>query len=149
MNLRKARAGLDRALELVLGTLLLLMVVVVLWQVFTRFVLGSPASGTEELVRFALLWLSLLGASYGFGQRSHLAIDLLPASRIQRYVVSGAIAFFAVVVLIVGGGLLARVTLTLGQTSSALSIERGLVYLVLPLSGFVILFYVFAQARGD
>ena len=55
-----------------------IMVIAVLWQVFTRFVLGSPASGTDELVRFALLWLSLLGASYGFGRRAHLAIDLLP-----------------------------------------------------------------------
>ena len=121
---------------------------VVTWQIFTRFVLGAPASGTEELVRFALLWLSLLGASYGFGRGAHLAIDLLPqalgprARRVHRAVTLLLIGVFAASILIVGGGRLARLTLDLGQATASLSVERGYVYLVLPLSGLIILFYV-------
>lgn len=148
MRVRSARELLDRGLEVTLALLMLVMVAVVTWQIFTRFVLGAPASGTEELVRFALLWLSLLGASYGFGRGAHLAIDLLPralgprARRVHRAVTLLFIGAFAAAVLIIGGGRLAQLTLELGQASASLSVERGYVYLVLPLSGFIILLYV-------
>ena len=152
MNLDKARGVMDRALSHTLAALMLFMVLVVLWQAFTRFALSAPASGTEEMVRFALLWLSLLGASYGFGQGAHLAIDLLPsalgarARRVHRGIALAVIAFFALSILVVGGGRLVRLTLALGQSSASLSLERGYVYLVLPLSGGIILFYVLAES---
>ncbi|MEL6970438.1 MAG: TRAP transporter small permease subunit, partial [Bacteroidota bacterium] len=41
-----------------------LLVVDVLWQVFGRYVLGQSFSFTEELARFALIWLAILGAAY-------------------------------------------------------------------------------------
>ena len=32
-------------------------------QVFTRYVLGSSLSGTEELGRYCFIWMTMLGAS--------------------------------------------------------------------------------------
>ena len=52
-----------------------------------------------------------------------------------------AIATFAVLVLVIGGTRLVELTLVLGQTSAALQVPRGYVYLALPLSGIVILVY--------
>ena len=49
-----------------------LLVIDVLWQVFTRFVLGNPSSFTEELARYLMIWVGLLGASYAAGKRMHL-----------------------------------------------------------------------------
>ena len=55
-----------------------LMVVNVLWQVATRFLLRNPSSFTEEIARYLLVWVGILGGAYAVGKRIHLAIDLLP-----------------------------------------------------------------------
>ena len=51
----------------------------VLWQVYHALrARASPSGFTDELARYLLIWLGLLGAAYAVGQRMHLAIDLLP-----------------------------------------------------------------------
>ena len=141
------RRVVDGILEAVLAVLMGGMVVAVLWQVFTRFVLRTPSSFTEELVRFGLVWLGLFGASYGFGKKSHLAIDLLARRMTARQgalldlFVQLAVASFALLVLVIGGRRLVVLTLDFGQTSAALSVERGYVYAALPISGAIVCFY--------
>ena len=73
----RLRSQVDRALAAVLATLLASLVVVVCWQVVTRFVLERPSSVTEELARFLLIWLGLLGGAHALGQGMHLSIDYL------------------------------------------------------------------------
>ena len=46
--------------------LLSAMTLLVLYQVFTRYVLNSPAAFTEELVRYFLIWTGFIGAAYAF-----------------------------------------------------------------------------------
>lgn len=124
-----------------------LLVIDVLWQVFTRFVLGNPSSFTEELARYLMIWVGLLGASYAAGKRMHLAVDLLPRKltgtrkKILNLVIEGFTLLFALAVLVVGGSRLVWVTLYLGQKSPAMQIPLGFVYLVLPISGLLIAFY--------
>ena len=59
------------------------------------------------------------------------------------------VAAFAFLVLILGGARLVELTLALGQSSAALQIERGYVYLALPLSGIFIVFYTTLAAIED
>lgn len=137
----------DRMLN---GTLVLLMaalVVNVLWQVGSRYLLNSPSSFTEELARFLLLWLGLLGGCYAYRQRSHLGLDLLTHNlkgttrNVSRGFVLLMVVLFAALVLAYGGGRLVWLTLELRQTSAALGIPMGYVYSVLPLSGGLMIFY--------
>ena len=146
MTLAGLKQLVDRTLEVTLAAVMAAMVLTVLWQVATRYLLRDPSSVTEELARFGLVWLGLLGASYGFGQRAHLAIELIPRTRFLELVVAASVAAFAILVLVVGGLRLVYATLALGQTSAALQIERGYVYLALPLSGALILFYTLEAA---
>ena len=74
--LERVKKSTDRLLELALILLMGANVINVLWQVFTRFVLKDPSSFTEELARFLLIWVGLLGASYAAGKKMHLAIDV-------------------------------------------------------------------------
>lgn len=126
----------------------------VLWQVFTRFALSNPSSWTEELARYLLIWVGLIGAAYASGRRLHLAIDLLPSrltGRSRRLLATGielAVALFAVGVLGVGGLRLVLLTLSLGQRSAALGIPLGLVYLALPASGLLMAGFAVAHVRG-
>jgi TRAP-type C4-dicarboxylate transport system permease small subunit len=137
----------DRALGWALVVLMGVAVVNVLWQVFTRFVLAHPSSFTDELARYLLIWIGLLGASYAAGKQMHLAIDLLPTGLTGRprfyvgLVIEACIFVFALAVLVIGGIRLVALTLTLGQTSAALHVPLGYVYLALPLSGLLMMFY--------
>ena len=51
------------------------MVINVLWQVFTRFFTATPSSFTDELARYLMIWLGILGAAYVAGKNEHVAID--------------------------------------------------------------------------
>ena len=140
-------AALDRALELVLIGLTVVMVATVTWQVATRYLLNSPSSYTEELATYLLLWISLLGAAYALRQRAHLGIDVVTARlglagrRAARVASYAVVAAFAIVVFVVGGGILVSVTFELGQRSAAFQVPVGYIYLVLPLSGLLMAYY--------
>ena len=138
---------LDKALEIVVIALIGILVIDVLWQVFSRFILSDPSSFTDELARFLLIWLSLFGGAYMLGKKQHLAIDLITHRLDKRQilyldtVVQSVILIFVITVLIIGGSRLVFVTLYLNQTSAALGIELGYVYAVIPLSGLIMCLY--------
>jgi len=133
--------------------LLALITVDVLWGVFTRYALGHQAGWTEELARFLLIWIGLLGAAYASGGRLHLSIDLLEhrlerrSRRRLRVFIAGCVLVFALAVLVVGGGRLVYLTHILGQRSPALNLPMAGVYLALPLSGLLIAAYQLHHLR--
>ena len=57
------RYKLNRVLEVILIMLLGVMVLNVSWQVFSRYVLANPSSFTDELARYLMIWLGVLGLS--------------------------------------------------------------------------------------
>ena len=75
--IEKIRFCLNKVLAVVVSALLIVMTVLVLWQVFTRYVLNNPAVFTEELIIIILVWTSFVGAAYAFGRREHMALVFL------------------------------------------------------------------------
>jgi TRAP-type C4-dicarboxylate transport system permease small subunit len=145
--LERAKKRVDKILEWILIILVAVNVLNVLWQVFTRFVLKDSSSFTEELARYLLIWVGLLGASYAAGKKMHLAIDVVlrslagKAREMAELSVQAFIFLFSLFVMVIGGIRLVAITLTLNQISAALRIQLGYVYCVLPLSGLLIMFY--------
>lgn len=141
----RVRQVVDRVLSITLVVIMAALVLDVLWQVFTRFVLRNPSSYTEELARYLMIWVGLLGAAYAAGKHMHLSVDLLRLEgRLQlahTLVVYGFTVLFAIGALVVGGGRLVWTMLYLGQTSAALAIPLGYLYLAVPISGLLITFY--------
>ena len=74
----KLKEIIDKVLAWIVIVVMAVLVIDVLWQVFTRFILRDPSSFTEELARYLMIWVGLLGAAYAAGKRMHLAVDLLP-----------------------------------------------------------------------
>lgn len=144
----KIRSYMDKTLGYFLALLMGAMSLDVLWGVFTRYILDHQSPWSEEVARFLLIWIGILGAAYAAGQKLHLAINLLPSKLTGRSlywlntVIDILIAAFATGVLIVGGIRYVYVTLKLGQTSSALQLPMWIIYLVVPISGLVILLYI-------
>ena len=144
---RKFRRAVDLALEGLLAIVMGVLVLDVVWQVFTRYVLGDPSSWTEELATYLMIWVGLLGASVALRRGAHLGIDyfvarLAPRSRAASEVLVYAVAAaFSLGVLVLGGARLVQQTLALGQSSPALGIKMGYVYLALPISGVFLALY--------
>lgn len=145
------RKRIDSFLFWVLVILMSIMTLNVLWQVASRYLTKSPSSFTDELARFLLIWVSLLGASYVTGKKLHLAIDILPSKlrgrkeRNLNMFIYLVVAAFALLVMVWGGINLVYITLTLKQTSAALNVPLGYIYSVIPLSGIIIIYYSLAN----
>lgn len=141
------RAKIDSVLEKVVLFILALMLISVIWQVFSRFVLRAPSTITDEISSFSLIWVGLLGAAYAAGKNLHLAIDLIPEDVVKKRqnlfngIVFVSIAFFAFTVMIIGGVRLCQLSFQFGQTSATLEIPLGFIYLVVPISGTLICYY--------
>ena len=69
--------GLDKVFRIFLASLMALMVLCVTWQIVSRYVLSDPSQWTEELARFLLIWIGLLGGAYAYHVKMHLGLDLL------------------------------------------------------------------------
>ena len=138
---------LNKIIERLLIIIFGMLVIDVVWQVFSRYVLGKSYSFTEEFARFALIWLSLLGAAYLNGKQAHLSMDYLlmklsPEALRKRVKIIEALMFlFALMVLVIGGGNLVYSTFLLGQKSPAMNISLGYIYMIIPLSGLIIMYY--------
>ena len=138
---------IDSILEKILVVLFGIMILVVTWQVFSRFVLNSPSSFTEELSTYILIWISLLGATYAFRKKSHIGIDILtnklsePFDKFSKYIIHFANILFFSFVFVWGGLYLVMVTLQLNQISASLEIKIGYIYLILPISGSLRIYY--------
>ncbi|MCR9228706.1 MAG: TRAP transporter small permease [Flavobacteriaceae bacterium] len=138
-------------LEWVMAFLLGAMVLDVFWGVITRYLLESQSSWTDELARFLLVWLSVLGAAYASGKKLHIAIDLLPQhldQKQQNYldiIIHLLVLLFTVAVFLIGGIRYVYISFALGQTSPALQVPIGFVYMVLPISGAFILYYKLSE----
>ncbi len=143
-RIARVRGGLGAVLATVAGVLLVLMTFLVLYQVFTRYVLGTPAAFTEELVRYALIWTSFISAAYAFLHRKHMALvfvrDRLPEGPRRGFLIGSdvLVLLFAVIVLVVGGTMLALSARH--DYSALLGISRGLVYAIAPVAGLAITF---------
>ncbi len=148
--MEKVTRIVDKILSVFLMLLMALMVLTVTWQVVSRFILNTPSSYTEELARFLLIWIGLLGAGYALRTRAHLGIDILPNALhgLKRkwllWFVYGLVITFSFFVMVIGGFRLVDLTFSLDQTSAALGIRMGYVYSVIPLSGLVMIFYSLA-----
>lgn len=141
------KSRIDLFLEWTLSILLGIMVLDVFWGVITRYILDSQSSWTDELARYLLIWLSILGAAYASGKKLHIAIDLLPQylnernQKILDIVITTVVLLFAITVFLIGGLRYVYISFELGQTSPALKLPIGFVYIVMPLSGLFICYY--------
>lgn len=145
--MRKLLNKLDHFLAVFLMILMAAIVLDVTWQVLSRFIVGNPSSFTEEIARFLLVWIGLLGAAYAFRTHAHLGLDLFTSKlsfekRLRADIVAQLVSFgFSASVLVYGGIKLVQLQLELGQTSAALQVKMGYVYSVIPLAGVLICIY--------
>lgn len=141
----KLKNIIDNILFIFLSIIITTILICVSMQIFSRYFFSSPLVFTEELVRFLLIWLGLLGAGYTFGKKGHISLTLLldklpnKIQNIMNIIIEVLILIFAIFILLLGG--INLILVTKNQVSSVLSIPIWYVYLSAPISGLIIIFY--------
>jgi TRAP-type transport system small permease protein len=127
-------AILRRTADILVCLLFVCMMCSVLLQVGGRYVFNYSVAGTDEVARFAQVWMVMVGAGIAMRFGKHVAIDAvmshmpLPFARILNvFITIGCVWFLAIVIM----G--AQPLMMVGQfeTSPALGIPMWTMYLCL------------------
>jgi TRAP-type C4-dicarboxylate transport system permease small subunit len=146
------RRVLDRILAVICCVAFTALVVIVAWQVFTREILNDSATWTEESARYVFVGLALFAAAYVFSERGHIAVEILVERLSERLQLAMAVLIeliviaFAVLVFMIGGLRIAENAWA--QNLSTLPLSVGQAYLMLPISGALIIFYSIYHILG-
>jgi TRAP-type C4-dicarboxylate transport system permease small subunit len=142
---------LGRLVELALAAGMAACSLVILAQVFMRYVLGAPISWAEEFAVLVFAWLIFLGAAYVQRDDSHLSIDSLRRLAGPRLALALDATRLAVIVacsLVVIWQGVALCLQTLPLEYPAMGVSRAWLYASAP-TGFAIgLVYAFVALRG-
>src|SRR5699024_11832966 len=140
-------------LKVLTGASLLIMFILVVWQVFTRYVLNSPSTWSEELVAYLFAWSTLFGASLVVSEKGHMNIPVLIDTKSVKTQKNASIfaelmiLMFSLIVLTYGG---IRITnLALNQLTSSLGVAIGLFYIPLPLSGIINIIFCILNIKDN
>ena len=116
-----------------------------LYQIITRYLLNSPSTWSEELLTYAFVWMVMLGAAFIFGKREHMRMSFLADKvkgvhrRMLESFIELLIVIFTAMVMIAGGTFITN--LTMGQVTASLGIPMAYIYVIIPISGVLILVY--------
>ena len=145
--LERARRSLDIALQFAAALLLCIVLLCVTLGVVTRAA-GDPLIWTDEVARFLMIWLAVLGWLLASRKRVHIRIrffvDRLPAAlRLPvEIVLQLAVALFGALTAWYGSDLIAR---NLDIEATTVPVSMSLIYLPIVLAGLVTM----AQAIGE
>ncbi len=104
--MRKIVDWIYRGLQVLLTLLIAILIVPVTMQILARFSDWVPNYiWTEEMARFCLIWIIMIGASVAVRDGAHFDVDVLPHPKtpfglaVSRMVVHGAILLVALIFL--------------------------------------------------
>lgn len=153
--LARAERRLIQGLESLLGLCLIAMVVLNVANALGRYAGGPVLTGADELLVFAMIWIVMLGAVLATRERTHLTIDLLPATLRPKATRRLRIATTCVMAVVAGvtawhsWGFVGRIG-ALGQTSMGLGLPMTVPHLAIFLgfAGIAAVAAVLALADG-
>lgn len=148
----------SRLLILLSALGLILMTLIIGWQVFGRFILNQSPDWSEQAALALMIWYIFLAAAAGVRENFHIrivALDNKASPRVQMWMRSFAhiTVFLCGAVMFIYG--LQLVQETWAHAVPTLPVRRGMVYLAVPIGGFLIaifsienIFKLFSKAEG-
>lgn len=150
--MKALRNILNKALNILAGGSLAVMVILTTYQVITRYVFNAPSTWSEELVGYMFAWSTMFGATIISGERGHMNIPIVvdrfnPTMRKAFHIFAEVIAFlFSAAILVFGGAQVS--SLAMGQQTSSLGVAVGVFYWVMPVCGVVMALYAVLNIIG-
>lgn len=124
--------------EILGGILMAVIFLCATFQVLNRFMLHFSAPWTEELCRYAFIWVAFLGVANGVKRGTHLNVDLIDSvlpkkvKAVLDVVLDAAFLLLMAYMLKISIDYLMRVA-RYGTVSVGLKIPMWIVYSILPL----------------
>ncbi len=150
--LKKFLDLVDLVVSVIIGGLLAVTVLLIGLQVFSRYLLDFTPSWSEELARYANVWITLLGACMAIRIRAHISLDYSETflSGIWKKAVRifNALAVLLYFALLGFAGFLMTLSVA-DQTSPGLEIAMWVPYSVLAISGILAVLYALEALFKD
>jgi TRAP-type C4-dicarboxylate transport system permease small subunit len=133
----------DRINEVIMFIFAVVLILSCFAQICTRLA-GVPLSWSEELSRYLAVWLTFIGAAYALRRKSLATVEILldkckgNSKKILFIIISLFVIVFSIILIRYGWAFSMRF---MRQTSPALHIPKGLVYLSAPISGVLMCLY--------
>ena len=143
-----------RVLEFIGGCFFVGLTILVLIQVFMRYVFHSSPMWTEELARYCSIWSVLILGSVSIYEKGHVALDffvlLLPKGWQKVFsVIDGIIVVIFLACFIYGGWGMVQAALTSGQMTTGSRIPFFLVYMIFPIGGVLMVIAELMHVYAD
>lgn len=121
------------------------MVVIGTYQIVTRFIFRNPSTVSEELLTYSFTWMALLASAYVFGKRDHMRMGFV-ADKMSKGMQKALNIFSEILIMLLAGSVMIYggvtiMDLTMTQSTASLGIPMGVVYMIIPLSGILIVVY--------
>jgi TRAP-type C4-dicarboxylate transport system permease small subunit len=130
-------------LEKVLAVFTAVMALILIANVFTRYLFSYSLTWSAELARYCMVWSAFLGIAVLVNRNQHLAVDLLDKAlpeaprRVLQALVHGLSALLFAILTGYGAVLVAQ---TRGQVAASIRLlPMNLVYSIIPFSGAIML----------
>lgn len=127
------------------------MMTIIFAQVVARYAFHHSLTWSEEVGRYLFVWIAFLGMAAAFKAGSHVALDLLVKSLhgVSRKTLELVNSILLVVLssAILGAGL-KLFFLGMRQKSPALKLPMHWVYIVVPVSGAILLYFTVRALWG-
>lgn len=142
-GLRRVDAVLQKILVLLCIVLTAVMLATVAGQVVMRYAFNSPLSWSEELARFAMIWMAFAAGALAFRKGLHIKLEGM--TLVPRRFAGQAAAMVRAIVLAILLALLYfgwQITMrTLTQHSPALGVSMAWIYFSIPFSCACMVFF--------
>lgn len=117
----------------------------IIFHICGRYFLGRTYMGTMELLRYTMIWISLLGAVLAFRANEHVIVNIFegrmsPRNLLRLSIVADTFLLIFLIAMVIGG---LEISLrNMNQVSLGLQIPMGYPYLAIPVGGGFMILYV-------
>jgi TRAP-type C4-dicarboxylate transport system permease small subunit len=137
--------------EYVAQILLVLMILIIGTQVFSRYIIGRSISWAEEVAMMLMVMFGFISITIGVRKGLHLSIELFYAyfpKKLQKIFdkITDLIISLIGIAFILYGLLLTKSTMTSSMTS--VHLPAATLYMIVPISGLVISYFSFTKLIG-
>ncbi|MBB6217281.1 TRAP-type C4-dicarboxylate transport system permease small subunit [Anaerosolibacter carboniphilus] len=135
-----------KMLEFLTGFCASIMLISIMWQVFTRFIVKTPSIWTEEIARYSFIYMAMFGAAVGVKKGSHFGMTLF-TDRLKgrardlymRYVVNLTIVICSIIIVFYGWDFAIQFGMT--RVSPTFLVPMTWVFISIPLTGVFMLVF--------
>lgn len=148
--MHKVRAAIMRVLGIYIICLFAAMTVIGTYQIVTRYFFNRPSTVSEELLTYSFTWMALLASAYVFGKQDHMRMGFLAdkilgnPKKLLEIAINLLTSVFAGIVMVYGGISITRLTMI--QTTASLRVPMGYIYVIVPVTGILIIVFSLMNA---